>query len=171
LFCPGDDFPEAVIVMRIGVMSDSHGLLHYAQQAVGAMGKIDLLLHAGDHYRDASKIIVPASVPVHAVVGNCDARNDGPGDKLLELEGIKLLLTHGHHYLVHIGLSKLLYKAAEFNAAVVVFGHTHIAGYAWHENLLLFNPGSITSPRDGRGAAYGILEIRDGQVIPSIFHL
>ncbi len=171
MFCPGDDFSEAVIVLRIGVMSDSHGLLHYAQQAVGAMGKIDLLLHAGDRYRDASKIIVPASVPVHAVVGNCDALNDEPVEKLLELEGIKLLLTHGHVYQVHSGLSKLLHRAAELNVAVVVFGHTHIAGYEWYENLLLFNPGSITSPRDGRGVAYGILEIKDGKVIPSIFHL
>lgn len=157
--------------MRIGVISDSHGLLHYAQRAVEAMGRIDLFLHAGDHYRDAAKIIVPASVPVHAVVGNCDSRSDGPGEKLLELEGVKLLLTHGHLYQVHAGLSKLLYRAAELNAAVVVFGHTHVAGYEWYENILLFNPGSITSPRDGRGAAYGVLEIRDGQAIPSMFHL
>ena len=157
--------------MRIGVISDSHGLLYYVQRAVEDMGRIDLLLHAGDHYRDASKITVPASVAIHAVVGNCDSRNDGPGEKLLEIEGIPLLLTHGHLYNVHLGLNKLLHRAAKLKAAVAVFGHTHVAGYQWHGGTLLFNPGSITFPRDGKGVAYGILEIKDGKVIPGIVHL
>jgi putative phosphoesterase len=169
---PGVIFPEVVIVaMRIGVISDSHGLLYYVQRAVEDMGQVDLLLHAGDHYRDASQITVPASVPIHAVVGNCDSRNDGPGEKLLEIEGVSLLLTHGHLYQVHMGISKILYRAAKLNAAVAVFGHTHVAGYQWHGGTLLFNPGSITSPRDGKGVAYGILEINDGKVIPKIVRM
>ncbi len=153
------------------MISDSHGLLHFAQRAVQDMGPVDILLHAGDHYRDAARIIVPPSVPVHAVLGNCDSRTEGPDEKLLEVEELLLFLTHGHRYGVHSDLHRLYYRALELNAAVVVYGHTHISGYHWQDGILFFNPGSITSPRDGKEVSYGVLEISGGNINPLICHL
>ncbi|MFZ5648045.1 MAG: metallophosphoesterase family protein [Bacillota bacterium] len=165
--------------MRIGLLSDTHGILNPAFKAIDAMGDIDLLIHCGDHYRDASKIAAWVNVPVHAVVGNCDSRMDGPDEKLLDLEGILIYITHGHRYNVKNSLMKLYYRALELKASVAVFGHTHVAGYGYthapgcpnSEGLLMINPGSVSDPRGGDRLSYGVLEIEGGVVRPGIHYL
>lgn len=167
--------------MRIGLLSDSHSILDPAFRAIEAMGEIDLLIHCGDHYRDASKIAARINVPVHAVVGNCDSRMDGPAEKLLNLEGVLIYITHGHRYNVKISLLNLYYRALELKADVVVFGHTHVEGYRYgytrapycpsSEGILIINPGSISDPRDGHRLSYGMLEIEGHVVRPEIHYL
>ena len=39
--------------MRIGVLSDTHGITSIAEKALAQMGNIDILLHAGDLATDA----------------------------------------------------------------------------------------------------------------------
>jgi len=161
------------------LLSDTHELLDTAFRAIEAMGPIDLLIHAGDHYRDASKIAVAINVPVHAVVGNCDSRTEGPEEKLLEIEGAVLYITHGHRYNVKISIYSLFNRAVELKADVVIYGHTHVpgfghtkvAGYSKKEGLLIINPGSISKPRDEGRFSYGILEINNGMIKPSIYYL
>lgn len=157
--------------MRIGVLSDTHSFILTAGRAIAAMGEIDVLLHAGDHYHDASKLAVMLDIPVHAVVGNCDVRVEGPEEKILDLEGVLFYLTHGHRFNVKSSLDRLYFKALETNTRVVVYGHTHVSGYEWYNGILLFNPGSVTSPRDGSRMSYGVIELREGLIIPDIFYL
>ncbi|MCL6611113.1 MAG: metallophosphoesterase [Peptococcaceae bacterium] len=165
--------------MRIGLLSDTHELLDTAYRAIEAMGPIDLLIHAGDYYRDAAKIAAAVNVPVHAVVGNCDSRNEGPEEKILEVEGAVLFITHGHRYNVKISIYSLFSRAVELKADVVIYGHTHIpgyghtrvAGYSKEEGLLIINPGSISRPREEGRHSYGILEINGGVIKPAIFYL
>jgi len=165
--------------MRIGLLSDTHGFLEPAMRAVEAMGNIDILIHCGDHYRDASKISASVNVPVHAVVGNCDSRMDGPVEKLLEVEGVLIYITHGHRYNVKVSIYGLYNRAVELKAGVAVYGHTHIPGYGFtrvpdcsnRDGLLIINPGSVSDPRGGNKFSYGILEIEGGVVKPEIFYL
>ncbi len=165
--------------MRIGLISDTHEFLDAAYKAMEAMGPVDLLIHAGDHYRDAAKIAAAINVPMHAVVGNCDPRADGPGEKVLEVGGVVLYITHGHRHNVKISTQSLCARAVELKADVAIYGHTHVpecgrilvAGHYKGEGLLLINPGSISIPRGGGGNSYGILEIRDGVVMPAIYYL
>lgn len=157
--------------MRIGVFSDSHGFIGLAEKALDSLGKLDMILHAGDFYRDATALAVRAGVPVYAVVGNCDHRSDGPEDRMIEAGGKKIFLTHGHLYGAKTNVQRLLYKGLEEKADIVVFGHTHEAGYISQEGLLLFNPGSITCPRSGQKASCGLLEIKDEEITPNIFYL
>ncbi len=50
---------------------------------------------------------------------------------------------------------------------IILFGHTHVGMEKNVRGITLFNPGSITLPRDGKGPSYGVLEIEeDGK-----FHL
>jgi len=152
------------------VFSDSHGLLGSARKALKAAGPVDLLLHAGDYYRDALALAQESSLPVVAVAGNCDGVYGGPAEELFLLEDHKVLLTHGHLEGDRSGGS-LQQKAKEHGATVVVTGHTHVAQMVTQKGILFFNPGSITRPRDGGKPSYGLLDIGDEGIVPSIHRL
>lgn len=164
--------------MRIGLLSDTHAILDPAFSAIKAMGPIDLLIHTGDHYRDAAKIAAAVNVPVHAVVGNCDSRTEGPEEKILQLDGVTVFITHGHRYNVKISIYGLYNRAVELGAAVAVYGHTHVPGYGvtkipgyTYKGLLIINPGSVSKPREDGRCSYGILEIGKESVRPEIYYL
>lgn len=165
--------------MRIGLLSDTHGILEPAFRALELLGPVDLLVHAGDHYHDASGLAALVDFPVHAVVGNCDSRLEGPEEKILEIEGMKLYITHGHKYNVKMSLLRLYHRAAEVGAAAAVYGHTHVSGYCYtpaegclnSQGLLLINPGSVSKPRNGDRPSFGLLEITNGTIKPKIMNL
>lgn len=83
-------------MIRIGVMSDSHGRLSYVTRAVREMGRVDWLVHLGDHDSDASEAGKVSDAPLAVVCGNCDWFSNFPAERLLELGGVRVLLTHGH---------------------------------------------------------------------------
>ena len=158
--------------MRVIVFSDSHGTLVFASRALREAGQVDLILHAGDHCRDGLKLAAETGLPVRAVAGNCDRPGEGPLEELLELEGHKILLAHGHR-VGGPGLwqSRLLARAKELGAGAVVFGHTHAAQITREGGILLFNPGSITTPRDQIRPSYGILEVAPEGITPYIYRI
>lgn len=156
--------------MRIGVISDTHGVREKALAAVEHMGSVDLLLHAGDHFDDAIFLSNFLAFPVIGVRGNCDFA--GPGEELVDAGGVKILLLHGHQYEVKRSLQSLAYRAQEAGAKVVVFGHTHEPEIEWVDDILLFNPGSTIRPRGlCQHPTYGILTIEKGEITPSIYSL
>ena len=71
----------------------------------------------------------------------------------------RIFLTHGHIYKVKFGYKKLLARAKQLFADVVVFGHTHLPKNIYIDNILLFNPGSTALPKNGGPGTFGILEI------------
>jgi len=158
-------------LLRVVVFSDSHGLLEFALQALREAGQVDLILHAGDHYRDGLRLAAETGLPVKAVRGNCDYIGEGPAEELLELVGRRILLAHGHIGGPKHWHSKLLARAGEYGAQTIVFGHTHVAKIVNEGGVLLFNPGSITTPRDQERPSYGILEIDEDGIIPSIHRI
>lgn len=151
-------------MIRLGIISDTHRELGAAQKAIEQMGKIDYLLHGGDHYQDAKELGKATIAPVEAVVGNCDWFSfGGLEEMILEFEKVKILLTHGHRYQVKSGYDLLLERAVQLGVNVAVFGHTHRALQLWQKGVLLFNPGSISRARGGQGT-FGILTI-DGDTV------
>lgn len=155
--------------MKIGVISDSHGSNTCLLLALKTLGKVDMVLHAGDHFKDIKTIKELIDVPIIGVGGNCDFR--GPDEELVELpRSRKLLLTHGHKYGVKYSLNRIAYRGEELGVQVVVFGHTHIPVNEKLGDILLFNPGSPTRPRglDLRPTC-GLLEIEEeikGYILP-----
>ncbi|OPY57618.1 MAG: Phosphodiesterase YfcE [Pelotomaculum sp. PtaU1.Bin035] len=154
--------------MRAAIFSDSHGLLEFALDALKKIGQVDLILHAGDHYRDGLKLAAETGLPVKAVVGNCDYRGGGPVMEVVELSGRRVLLTHGHLHGVNLSHKKLFEATGENAVEAVVFGHTHVAVSVNEGGILLFNPGSITRPLDYGSPSYGILEIGEKGIVPRI---
>lgn len=157
--------------MRAIVFSDSHGHLDNALRALETAGPLDLIIHAGDFYRDALRLPAAIKLPVKAVTGNCDLFDHGPPELVFELAGHRILLVHGHEFSSKFRYQKLLYQAIEKNTDIVVFGHSHTAGYLKENGVLLFNPGSISRPRDHNRPSYGILEIDEKGVRPAICRL
>lgn len=83
-----------------------------------------------------------------SVKGNCDLANL-PHVKILEIEGRKILVTHGHLYNVHFDIFKLYLLAKENDCECVLFGHTHIQMIEEYEGKTFINPGAL---KDGNYA-------------------
>ncbi|HYF91574.1 MAG TPA: metallophosphoesterase [Symbiobacteriaceae bacterium] len=156
-------------MVRVAVVSDTHGDLSRLGQVQQKLGKVDWLLHAGDFLRDAQPVARQLGVDpgrVRAVIGNCDHHLMEPLQDLFAIEGVSFLLVHGHYYGVKSSLDRMYYKALEAGVRVAVFGHSHVPVSRDEEGLLLFNPGSLSMPRIPKTPpTCGLLEIQDGAII------
>ncbi|HLN62988.1 MAG TPA: metallophosphoesterase [Symbiobacteriaceae bacterium] len=162
-------------MVRVAVISDTHGDLSRLDRARDLLGPVDWLIHAGDYYRDAQPVAERLGVPperVRAVVGNCDYHLVEPALDLFEIEGVTVLLTHGHHYGVKHTLDRIYYKAREARVRVAVFGHSHVAVNAEDGGILLLNPGSLSQPRlAGDLPSCALLEVNGGLVTAKILSI
>lgn len=156
--------------MKILVISDTHGDTRKAEKAIRANRGIDLMIHLGDYIGDAQKLsaLFPG-IPIEYVCGNCDfINNDIPAEKMLEVCGKRIFITHGHRYSVKWGYERLIYRGLEQEADIVLFGHTHIPELMEEGQTYLINPGSTSEPRGYSDASYAIIEIVNDQIKPRI---
>ncbi len=144
--------------MRIGVLSDSHGKLKKAEEALQRIGDIELLLHAGDYYEDALRLGKTFGVKVKGVAGNCDSYAPGPVEELLEIDGYRIYLTHGHLFGVKQSLARLYRRAEDLGADIVIYGHTHVPHQEEKNGILFLNPGSIAWQRLPGQYSFAVLE-------------
>ena len=151
----GEGFPLLVVVV-----GDTHGRWEPVHKEIRSLPGLNVLLHTGDHYQDGGALARKLKIKGYSVVGNCD-RADGARENTLELEGHRILLTHGHLYRVKQTMNHLYYKAKEAGYDIVVFGHTHAPFLEKADGIWFFNPGSPTFPRNGR-PTYGLMELRPG---------
>ena len=86
-------------------------------------------------------------------------------------------MCHGHRQFVNVGHQNLIYSAIEQNADIALYGHTHCKfnkyipsdelAFNCNKGLYIFNPGSISRPRDGIYPSYGIIEIQENGILLS----
>lgn len=147
--------------MNILVISDTHGSIDVAMKYIDKNYKrINKIIHLGDYSRDARKLEILAGKETHFVRGNGDIEDKTAQDeKVLEMFGKRILLTHGHKYSIKMDLGNLFYRAQEAQVDAVLFGHTHIPVSIIYQDILLFNPGSPTAPRGGNKPTLGMIEI------------
>lgn len=149
--------------MKILVFSDSHGSTG-SMTALVRREKPDVLCHLGDYCRDGEELRrkFPALRVLH-VAGNCDLFSGGcgaPEQISANLEGLDLLLTHGHRQGVKMGLLRLRLTAQEAGARLALFGHTHVPYLEKTGELVLMNPGSCGSER----GSYGRIQIEKEKI-------
>ena len=145
--------------MNIFVVSDTHGRIDRAVELyrrVPAGISFDLLIHCGDHYRDAVQLSRELSLETVAVRGNCDGCFTREY-KIVSAPSAKILVTHGHMEDVKFSLMQLIYLAREQECGFVCFGHTHIPVNDEANGIHLLNPGSISAPRDGTKGSAGLI--------------
>jgi uncharacterized protein len=151
--------------MKIGVVSDTHGLLR--PEVLPALKGVEHILHLGDVGKPSILKELETIAPVHAVRGNVD--REGACSRLPETD---VLLFEGHYlYLLHdIGTLHLDPAAAKFS--VVLYGHSHRASIAHKKGVLYFNPGSCGPRRFELSPTIGILRLeQNGAPVAEIVQL
>jgi len=141
--------------MKIGVISDTHGLLR--PEVMPALAGVERVLHLGDVGDAAILKKLEELAPVTAIRGNVD--RSGPCSKLPETE---VVLLEGHYiYMLHdVHSIRLDPSAAKF--AAVLYGHSHQPGIRRHKGVLYFNPGSCGPRRFDLPVTIGLMTIAKG---------
>ena len=147
--------------MKIAVFSDSHGNVEHMLSAIESY-RPDTIIHLGDMVRDAD--VIAAHFPHKAflnVAGNCDYAPTVEDSRLVELEGVRIFMAHGHRHAVKFGLDAFANSVYCSGAKLGLFGHTHRA--VCHEvgGIVLFNPGSCGN---GGRPTYGQIEVKNGEI-------
>lgn len=151
--------------MKLLVMSDSHGSVDNMLRAA-ELEKPDAVIHLGDCWRDAERFQdrLP-DLCLYQVPGNCDYRSGEDTERLLLLEGKRILICHGHTYRVKQGLRPAILAAMKRNLDAFLFGHTHLSFCDYGGKTLYLNPGTI----GGYGSrTYAVMTVENDGVKASI---
>ncbi len=146
--------------MRIAVISDTHGHVSSVRPFMDGLGKIDMLLHLGDHADDAVEIAKLLGCDYRAVCGNCDYFGGHPRERVEVLDGKRIYMTHGDCF----DELTLSLRAEEKGCDLALFGHTHMPLLTASGKLLILNPGSPSSPRNGKSRSCALVEIVQGEI-------
>lgn len=157
--------------MKFLVLSDTHGKIESAAAVYRQLKGIDAIIHLGDLRTDACALSRLLRTRVISVGGNCDGVSAGDAEKILDTEWGPLLLTHGHQLGVKTGCQRLLYRAEELGCRAALFGHTHAPYYEECRGIFLFNPGSISLPKNSAGPSYGIVTAEKDGFSASVAYL
>lgn len=167
--------------MKLMFASDIHGSLPATERMLARFADSDArwLVILGDILNHGPRNALPegyapakvaerlndVAAQIIAVRGNCDSEVDqmlldfpitAPWQQVL-LERQRLFLTHGHLF----GPQNLPPLAT---GDVLVYGHTHIPVAAKQGEIYHFNPGSVSIPKGGNVASYGMLQDNKLQV-------
>jgi putative phosphoesterase len=135
--------------MRIGLISDTHGLLR--PEALKFLRGADHIIHAGDIGDPAILDALRELAPVTAVRGNNDRGRWVPVKADLEFDGVTIHVVHDI-----ADLRK--------SARVVISGHSHKPLIRENDGVLYVNPGSAGPRRFSLPIALGELQLSRGSV-------
>jgi uncharacterized protein len=148
--------------MKIGILSDTHGLLR--AQVFDVFEGVEHVLHAGDVGDPDILTELAAIAPVTAVWGNVDGmglRAHVPEIARLELGGVRIVILHG----MQLGApTPQKAAAAHPDAGLVIFGHSHRPIIQQVGLTLAVNPGSAGPRRFKDPVTVAIAEVEDGTV-------
>jgi putative phosphoesterase len=118
--------------MRIGVISDTHGLLR--PEAIKALRGSERIIHAGDVGDLAILDALRKLAPLTVVRGNIDKSSLLPETALLELDGRIIWVLHNR--------ADLDLDPASAGMHMIVSGHSHKPVCETVKGVIHLNPGS-----------------------------
>lgn len=144
-------------MLRVGLISDTHGLLR--PEAKAFLAGCDLILHGGDIGNPQILDELATLAPVTAVRGNND--HGAWAQPIAESELIKV----GGHliYMLH-DLAQLDIDPKGAGVSVVVTGHSHAPSVHEKDQVLYVNPGSAGPRRFKLPVAAGELLVEGAHV-------
>ena len=147
--------------MRLGVISDTHGMLR--AEVLEAFEKVDHILHGGDVGTWDVLLDLQALAPVTAVYGNVDGpelREKLPDVATIRLDGFDIVVTHGDQF--GTPTPATLHQAFP-RADIIVFGHTHRPLLELvDKTVTVMNPGGAGAARFNLKPSIGIMELEPG---------
>lgn len=152
------------MTLRLGLISDTHGLLR--PEALAALAGVARILHAGDVGRPEVLAALERVAPVVAVRGNVDRDSWAtalPFTAEVEAAGSWILMLH---ILDDLALDP---RAAGF--AAVIYGHSHQPRIEERRGVLYVNPGSAGPRRFKLPVSVGLLGVGPSGVRAEIVEL
>ena len=140
---------------RIIIISDSHDSKNKIEEII-ATEKYDYLFFLGDGIKDIEE---KDQENILKVSGNCDIFSTEAKERVVVIENLRFLLTHGHIYKVKWGLGAIINEATKRKMDVVCYGHTHTKDVQTIDGITYINPGSLFAGR------YMIIEVHDGKIL------
>lgn len=140
--------------MKLGILSDTHGLLR--PEVLAALKGCDAILHGGDINRQSVLDRLEEIAPVYAVRGNNDKEwaERIPAFLDFTLAGLRIYMTHKKKDL-----------PADLSAYdLVVYGHSHQYDERKQGSALLLNPGSCGPRRFRQPITLATAEMMNGQL-------
>lgn len=143
--------------LRIGLISDTHGLLR--PEARAFLAGSDHIVHAGDIGDPRILDELRALAPLAAVRGNND--QGAWAERLRESESLRLgdIVLHVLH-----DLADLAIDPAAAGVQVVVSGHSHKPEVSRRDGVLYVNPGSAGPRRFRLPIAVAELQIQGQEI-------
>ena len=147
--------------MRLGIISDTHGLLR--PEVFEVFAEVDHILHAGDIGPPDILTELETLAPVTAVYGNTDGwdiRSRVPQVASLRLDGFDIVVTHGDQF----GSPTPEKLNATFpDAEILIYGHTHRPLLTTVDVVVtVMNPGGAGPKRFDLPPSVGIMELEAG---------
>lgn len=140
-------------IHRIGVISDTHGLIRERVREV--LETCEVILHGGDMHHLEVLDELEKIAPVYAVRGN----NDGewaehlPETLSFELYGLKIIMIH----------NKRCLPQDLKDRSLILCGHSHKYDERREGDRLWLNPGSCGPRRFGLAATMAVIEVEEGE--------
>lgn len=148
--------------LRIGVISDTHGLLR--PEAVARLAGVDRILHAGDIGRPEVIEGLRRIAPVDAIRGNVDTgawADAWPETLTVAIGGRHIHLVHAREWL----------RIDPATVDAVISGHSHQPAITAPSGILHLNPGSAGPRRFRLPVTLAILEAGEGGLTAVIHDL
>ena len=142
--------------MRIGVISDTHGLLR--PEALAVLQGCERIIHAGDIGEPEVLNGLRALAPLDAIRGNVDSGDWAtavPECLDLVIGGLRIHVTHD--------VKTMEIDPVAEQVDVVIAGHSHQPKIEEVDGVLYLNPGSAGRRRFTLPISLALLDIEDGQ--------
>lgn len=143
---------EASYGKKIGIISDTHGLLRL--EVLEILKTCDCILHAGDVTRPELLDELRCLASIYVVRGNNDGEWAAGIAKTLHfrIEGVEFFMTHNKKDVAwELGSTQ-----------VVIFGHTHSYFEKTIDGRLWLNPGSCGRSRFGQDISMAVMTVENG---------
>jgi putative phosphoesterase len=151
------------MMFRIGIISDTHGLLR--PEAERGLAGVNHIIHAGDIGRPEIVDALRRIAPVTAIRGNVDSgewAREYPDTRLVRLAGRSIYVLHD---------LKTLQADPGAGIDVIVSGHSHVPKIDTEDGVLYLNPGSAGPRRFRLPITIATLDITPGGMRPEIHDL
>jgi putative phosphoesterase len=155
---------DSTVEYRIGVISDTHGLLR--PEAIAAFQGVSLIIHAGDIGTPEVLRQLHAVAPVVAVRGNNDHdywTRELPLTEVVEVGKVTLYVLHS--------VSELDLDPAASGFSAVISGHSHRPLKEKRHGVFFLNPGSAGPRRLKLPVSVAIISIMDQSIDAEIIGL
>jgi len=147
--------------MRVVVFSDVHGKKELADRILEFNPDADYTISLGDSELTSDYFL---NHDIIFVKGNYPRDAGFTYETELVVGELNIFITHGHKHKVHRTLDKLIKLGVSEGYDIILYGHTHMLSKVKYGQVLLINPGSVSSPRNNFPPSYCILDIHEKKV-------